>query len=68
MSGVPARLKSIPVLLSKMETLRHIFLEMNSDERHLLVRDRDILLRVLRIGEIVQRHRAPSRRAADRIA
>ncbi len=42
----------------EMETLRHIFLEMNAHQMHLLVWRRDIFLRVLRISEIVQRHTA----------
>ncbi len=52
----------------KMETLRHVFLQMDSDERHLSVRGRDTLLRVLWISEIVQRHRAPFRTTANRTA
>jgi hypothetical protein len=41
-----------------MKTSGHIFFEMDPHERHLLVRIRDIFLRVLRISEIVQGHPA----------
>ena len=41
-----------------MKTFRHVFFEMNANERHLLTRSRDHVLRILRISEIVQRHLA----------
>ena len=39
-----------------METFRHVLFEMDAHEMHFLVRSRDVLLRVFRISEIVQRH------------
>ena len=37
----------------KVETFRHVFLEVNAHEMHFLVRRDDIFLRVLRISEVV---------------
>ena len=42
----------------KMKTFRHVFLEVNPDEMNFLVWSRDVLLRVSRIGEVVQGHAA----------
>jgi hypothetical protein len=41
-----------------METFRDVFLQVDANEVHFLVRGRNTLLRVLRISEIMQRHGA----------
>ena len=51
-------MKSIPVVVLEMETLRYVFFEMDAHQTHFLFRGGDIFLRVLRISEIVQRHAA----------
>ena len=37
----------------EMETFGHVFLEMNANQAHFLVRDGDVLLCVFRVGQIM---------------
>ena len=45
-------------VIFEMKTFRDIFLQVNADERHFFLRRRNLLLRVLWISEVVQRHAA----------